>query len=233
VDGGIVVTMTNERRWKIEPVIGVQTREVDPDARYGRRRRQQAPTTKLTASATIDGFPWRALYEVETVDGRPAIREIRLVVVADPQLPPIDPRPLIVPSEALAEVRAALSIWGKREAAGPFLRMHGVEDLREDRPAPRKDRPEYFYAVIASLYDERSQAESGSPIPEVVERMGLECPEFKFSAKTVPNWILKARDLGLLESASGTRPGGRLTPHGRKVRDAGPPPGYNGPELAY
>jgi hypothetical protein len=177
-------------------------------------------------SLKIDGVSWRADYRVGISNGRPAIEAIHITPTARDVtgLSTSGLRELIAPSDALREVREGLPALGT-----PRLLMHGITEVHGRRP---KRKPDYFYAVIAAIYTERCQRGSTSPTPEIGERLRAECPEYKFSPRSLKDQIEAARERGLLgPSPGGTRPGGNLTDLGRDILEEGPPEGYRGPEL--
>jgi hypothetical protein len=220
--------VTRERRhnykWRIEAEGEIHTGSIDAKQKYGRRR-SYTLESKLTVTLEIDGWAWCARYEVEGIDGRPMIREIRVVPIDGSTTPPPlpkDVRPLIVPGRVLAEVRAALPALGKAHSE-----MHGIEDLRT-RP---ERNPHYLYAVLARVYDESCRRGDLHPTAAVARWLEDKWPGV-YSARTVPNLIAKARDCKVLSPAPRPKvPGGKLTSYGQDVLTAGPPVGYDGPEL--
>lgn len=65
--------------------------------------------------------------------------------------------------------------------------MHGIADLHGHRS---RRNPDYLYAMLlGSIYADRCHNGSRRPYPDMAERLTLDCPDYKFSLKSLPNQI--------------------------------------------
>jgi hypothetical protein len=142
---------------------------------------------------------------VASVDGRPALTELRLRAAYDGQ------RQGVITARLLKNIRIGELLAPAREELAEFARdplweeAASLWDFLHKQPRPgRAGHPDKLYASVASMYAYALDQGSHHPVVDVAERMRL-------SRARVRDLLHEARRRGLLTSPPQGHAGGELT----------------------